>query len=238
MANFNIDIKEVLEVVNKEGLYKVENFLNEDETSNLKTEMLSCFEGVSTGEELCFPNDREMSYPFGKICRVQNPDMVHFPNMKSIFSNLWFSNLTDNYFRCPNYKMLQVFFSHEFLTPSSVEGVTRNSVLHVDPYEAFKFMIYVTDCNEDSGAFRYIKGSHIDGNTIRKNNTTQGLLGDKYRLDANPELMDKYSEDDVTYAEAPAGSLLIFTTDLVHGGGIIKEEGLERLGIICHNRRI
>ena len=39
MANFNIDIKEVLEVVNKEGLYKVDNFLNEDETSNLKTEI-------------------------------------------------------------------------------------------------------------------------------------------------------------------------------------------------------
>ena len=237
MPNYDIDINEVLQNVDKDGLYKVENFLTPEETQGLKDEMTACFDGINTGEELCYPNSREMSYPFGKICRVQGPDMVNFPNMMSTFNNLWFANITDHYFRCPNYKMLQVFFSHEFLTPSDVEGVTRNSVLHVDPYEAFKFMIYVTDCDENSGAFRYIKGSHVDGKKMREQHSTQGLLGDKYRLDANPDLMEKYSEDDVTYAEAPAGSLLFFTTDIIHGGGIIKEQGRERLGIICHNRR-
>ena len=174
----------------------------------------------------------------GLVCRVSNPQLSDFPHISSTFVNEWFADLTDQYFQCPNSKALQVFFSHEYLTPAEVDGETRNSVLHVDPYEAFKFMIYLTDCSEENGAFRYIKGSHIDGGRARKKHSMAGLLGDAYRLDKNEELAAKYSEDDVVYASASAGSLLVFTTDIIHGGGIIKEKGLERIGIICHNRRV
>ena len=60
MPNYDIDINEVLQNVDKDGLYKVENFLTPEETQGLKDEMTACFDGINTGEELCYPNSREM----------------------------------------------------------------------------------------------------------------------------------------------------------------------------------
>ena len=237
MPSFNISTDKILQGVHEDGLYKIPNFLDQDEIDTLKEEMSQAFSIMSTGDELCYPNETSKCYPFGKICRVGRDDMGHFPNMRSLFSDNWFSELTDKYFQCPNEKMLQVFFSHEYVASSSADGVTRNSVLHFDPYEAFKFMIYINDCDQNNGAFRYIKGSHVDGKNTRQQYPLGELLQDKYRLDQNPQLSSKYSEDNVTYASATAGSLLVFTTDVLHGGGIIQEQGLERMGIICHNRR-
>ena len=236
MPNLNFNKEEVFDSIQKDGLCTIENFLDTDEVSSLKDELLNTFDQMQTGEEFTFPNEKELSYPFGKICRVSGGYLGHFPNIVSSFNHSELHELTDRYFNKPHNKLFQVFFSHEYLTPDQTDGVTRNSVLHVDPYHAFKFMIYLTDCDEENGAFRYIKGSHIDGRLARESHEIGGLMGDKYRFDKNPNLYEKYSEDDVVYASAKAGSLLIFTTDIIHGGGIIKREGLERIGIICHNR--
>ncbi len=238
MPNFNTPLNSVLNTVSKKGLCKIPGFLNQQEIEDIKNEMQNSFSTMATGDELCYPDEtNKETYPFGKMCRVQRHDMENYPTMKAVFSQEWFSDLTDKYFQQPNQKMLQVFFSHEYLTPDEVEGETRNSVLHVDPYEALKFMLYITDCDENNGAFRYIEGSQFDGASARVQHSISGLLGDKYRLDKNEELSKKYSEKDVTYASAKAGSLLVFTTDIIHGGGRIKHKGSERLGVICHNRR-
>tara|TARA_Y100000361_G_scaffold142232_1_gene148073 strand:- start:836 stop:1546 length:711 start_codon:yes stop_codon:yes gene_type:complete len=236
MPNFNFDKEDVLATIQQDGLCKIDNFLNEQEIQLLKDELLLSFNSMETGEELNFPEQKELSYPFGKICRVPGVYLNNFPNIVASFNHPELHELTDRYFNRPHQKLFQVFFSHEYLTPDQTNGATRNSVLHVDPYHAFKFMIYLTDCDEESGAFRYIKGSHIDGQKTREGHSIEGLLGDKYRLDENPYLSEKYSEDQVVYASAKAGSLLVFTTDIIHGGGIIQKEGLERIGIICHNR--
>jgi len=230
-------MEQVLATLRQEGLCKIPNFLDSSEITKLKEEMVGAFSKMSTGDELCYPNESSKAYPFGKLCRVGHDDLHNFPVITNTFNNTWFSNFADIYFRCPNQQMLQVFFSHEYLKPDDVEGVTRNSVLHVDPYEALKYMIYINDCDENNGAFRYIKGSHSDGYQARTSHTVGTLLGDKYRLDQNPALASKYSENDVTYASASAGSLLIFTTDIIHGGGILKQDNTERMAIICHNRR-
>jgi len=236
MPNLNFNKEEVFNTIQEEGLCKIDNFLSEQETLSLKNELLSTFSTMETGEEFEFPHAKELSYPFGKICRVSGGYLKNFPNILASFNHPELHELTDNYFNKPHHKLFQVFFSHEYLTPDQTDGVTRNSVLHVDPYHAFKFMIYLTDCDENNGAFRYIKGSHIDGQKAREGHAIEGLMGDKYKLDENPDLFNKYSEDDVVYASGKSGDLLVFTTDIIHGGGIIKKEGLERIGIICHNR--
>jgi hypothetical protein len=237
MPNFNISTEQALAAVREDGLYKMPNFLDQNEIAKLKEEMAGAFSKMSTGDEWCYPDETSKSYPFGKICRVMGHDLHNFPVIVGTFNHAWFSSFADTYFQCPNQQMLQVFFSHEYLKPDDVEGVTRNSVLHVDPYEALKYMIYINDCDENNGAFRYIKGSHLDGCQARTSHDVGSLMGDKYRLDQNPDLASKYSENDVTYASGSSGSLLIFTTDIIHGGGILKQENAERMAIICHNRR-
>ena len=230
MPSLDFNKEEAFSTIQKEGLFKVERFLNDKEVQSLKNELISTFDTMETGEEFSFPDHKESSYPFGKICRVSGGYLNSFPNILASFNHTELHALTDKYFNKPHQKLFQVFFSHEYLTPDQTDGATRNSFLHVDPYHAFKFMIYLTDCDENSGAFRYIKGSHIDGQEAREGHSVEGLMGDKYRLDENPDLFNKYSEDDVVYASGKSGDLLVFTTD------IIKKEGLERIGIICHNR--
>ena len=193
MANFNFDKEKVFNTIQEEGLCKIDNFLSEKETLLLKNELLSTFNTMETGEELNFPAQKELSYPFGKICRVPGSHLKNFPNILTSFNHTELHELTDKYFNKPHHKLFQVFFSHEYLTPNQTDGTTRNSVLHVDPYHAFKFMIDLTDCDENNGAFRYIKGSHIDGQKAREGQSVEGLLGDKYRLDENPNLFNKYS---------------------------------------------
>lgn len=236
MPSLDFNKEEAFSTIQKEGLFKVEQFLNDKEVQSLKNELISTFDTMETGEEFSFPDHKESSYPFGKICRVSSGYLNSFPNILASFNHTELHALTDKYFNKPHQKLFQVFFSHEYLTPDQADGATRNSFLHVDPYHAFKFMIYLTDCDENSGAFRYIKGSHIDGQEAREGHSVEGLMGDKYRLDENPDLFNKYSEDDVVYASGKSGDLLVFTTDIIHGGGIVKKEGLERIGIICHNR--
>ena len=236
MPNFDFDKNEVLSEISTHGLCKVDNFLNEKEINSLKIELLSTFDKMQTGEELNFPDQSSLCYPYGKLARVPGKYLSNFPAIVSSFNHPELYELSDGYFNKPYNKLFQVFFSHEYLAADQTDGSTRNSVLQVDPYNAFKFMVYLTDCDEDSGAFRYIEGSHIEGRKTREQHDIGDLMGDKYRLDENPYLSEKYSEDQVVYASAKAGSLLIFTTDIIHGGGIIKKEGLERLAIICHNR--
>ena len=236
MPNFNFDKSEVLSEINTHGLCKIDNFLNEEEINSLKIELSSTFSKMQTGEEFNFPDQSSLCYPYGKLARIPGTRLSNFPHIVSSFNHPELHELSEGYFNKPYGRLFQVFFSHEYLVANQTDGSTRNSVLHVDPYHAFKFMVYLTDCDEDSGAFRYIKGSHIDGRKTREQHDIGDLMGDKYRLDENPYLSEKYSEDQVVYASAKAGSLLVFTTDIIHGGGIIKKEGLERIAIICHNR--
>ena len=224
------------EINNGDGLCVHENFLNEEEVSVLRDEMESQFSQLNTGDEYCCDGTvTPGSYPFGKLCRMQRESLPRLPLMNSLLTAGWFAGMADAYYRGNANKLLQVFFSHEYLTSNQVDGVTRNSVLHFDPYQAFKFMIYITDCTKETGAFRYVKGSQAESRKVRNLYQMHELLNDKYTLESNPSM--GYSEEDVVYAEASKGSLLIFDTDIIHGGGILQEEGSERMAIIAHNRR-
>ena len=70
MPNLNFNKEEVFDSIQKDGLCTIENFLDTDEVSSLKDELLNTFDQMQTGEEFTFPNEKEFSYPFGKICRI------------------------------------------------------------------------------------------------------------------------------------------------------------------------
>ena len=54
-------------------------------------------------------------------------------------------------------------------------------------------------------------------------------------ISQHPELVG-LKDEDYMYYTGKAGTLLIFDTDIAHSGGIIKENGLERMVILNHNR--
>jgi hypothetical protein len=48
----------------------------------------------------------------------------------------------------------------------------------------------------------------------------------------------KLNESDTVYCEAPAGSLIIFDTDTIHGGGLLQKPDTERMVINFQSRAI
>ncbi len=135
----------------------------------------------------------------------------------------------------------EVFLTHEY---KNDEGLDRNGFLHFDRLHTLKFFIYLTDCDEESGAFHYVPGSHKMGKKLRE----QGSLSyvddfisnkkdydeKKNRLEVDfPEL--GYTASDALPITGKAGTIFIFDTDLFHFGGKIAN-GKERKVMRIHLR--
>ena len=122
-----------------------------------------------------------------------------------------------------------------------IVNVRSNSHLHWDPYHALKFMLYLTDVDEDSGATCYVPKSRELGKFYRQTkmdvNSTQGLEGGVPNRLKDYEESPQYTEEDAVAVKAKAGDLLIFDTDALHHGGDIQKLGLERKIILIHSRQ-
>jgi len=100
----------------------------------------------------------------------------------------------------------------------------------------FKLFYYVLDTNASNGAFSCVPESHIKGESLRCRewaaSNDYAEIGNRLAID-HPDL--GYDEDSAIPIEGPAGTLMIFTTDIFHKGGIV-EDNKERLIIRSHSR--
>ena len=116
----------------------------------------------------------------------------------------------------------------------SDQGLARNGHLHFDRLGTFKFFMYLTDCDKDSGAFSYVPGSYQLGKNLRKKawDKTSDYGGAKNRLEIDyPEL--GYKAENAVPIEGPAGTMFAFHSDVFHMGGSVSE-GKERRVIRFH----
>ncbi len=95
--------------------------------------------------------------------------------------------------------------------------------VHFDFTPTFKFMIYLTDVDKDSAAFRYCFGSHRRNRRLR----IRYLLSGR-KLRHIPNIPGPTEHVELTDLEGPAGTLILFDTDGFHSAGSLKE-GKERL---------
>ena len=130
------------------------------------------------------------------------------------------------------------FFNELFVTHDyrSDQGLARNGELHFDRIETFKFFMYLTDCDRDSGAFRYVPESYQIGKKLRveaRDNISE-YEKIKNRLElAYPKL--GYTFADSIPVEGPAGTIIAFHSDVFHVGGHVAD-GKERRVIRLHLR--
>ncbi|WP_282608928.1 phytanoyl-CoA dioxygenase family protein [Pelagibius sp. Alg239-R121] len=89
--------------------------------------------------------------------------------------------------------------------------------VHFDTLQCLKFMIYLDDTTAANGAFSFIPGSHRKTHAYRKWFA---------RLGGVPSLIPNALPDEhrarVTSIEAKAGTLIVFDTDGLHAGGVLK----------------
>ena len=237
--------KDIIKTINEFGAAIVPNLFDVNTVQALEAEIDNTFSSLQPKDEACFTNCgmsvTSDSYKAGKVMRIDRASYSMFPEInKNLVTNTVLQEVVELYYGELNNSFMQTFCTHEFISRNEewVDGINQNAGLHFDPYHALKFIIFITDTTKENGATRLILKSNTEGKEFRENLRPTYYKG-KSVLDCHtPFINSKFDESDAVYAEAPAGSLLIFDTDLWHGGGEILNDGLERKYIICHNRRM
>jgi hypothetical protein len=229
--------EEILKKVKKFGYAKIECFFNQLEVDSLKNKLTSIYEKIEHECQIDIPGGlTPKSYSTGKSIRIYPSAYNNFSEL-SKFKNPFFSELSDDFFEGCFNKGLQTFSSYEYLCESEVKSLPRNSHMHIDPYHSLKFFSYLTDTNEDNGSLKIIPETSWIGKKIRKENNVDNLLTTDSYTFSKSKYYNEEIENSAIFIEGKAGDLIVLDTDVVHCGGIIKMNGLERMSIIYHNRK-
>lgn len=234
-------VEEIVGNVKTKGIHIIPNYMGEKELEIFTRESDAIFADMKDGQAYYAPDNifEDDGYCTGKNVRLMPPSYDRISETIKVWKNDIFLNaIVDDFYGPRNSKRMQIFFTNEYKVASEFPEYVRSGNLHVDGYQALKFIVYLKDCERKNGAFRYHEGTPGIGREYRGRYTVDQLCNQgKYRIDSDPELWSRFNDENCSYAEAPAGSLLIFDTDTLHAGGLIEEEGLERRTIIVHNRR-
>ena len=116
----------------------------------------------------------------------------------------------------------EIFISHEF---TDAHGLERNGYLHFDRIWTFKYFYYLTDVEScDHGPLCVVPRSHYLGQKLRIQDFHKPYEFQRNRIESDyPEI---YSEvqSQVTPILGPAGTLIVFNTDLFHMGGKVRDK--------------
>ena len=211
-------IEDMTNLLNTEGVFLVENFVQGDILKGLHDEVLH------------YCTEQGGHYEFGRNFR--GPGLAQFPNnsyVKAVFNLDWMKALDQQYRGSQSGYCSAIYATHDY---KNDEGLARNGWLHFDRSNCLKFFIYLTDIDRTNGAFYVSKGSRAKGKELRERawaeKNYEKVLN---RIDLDyPELKEEYP---ATPVEASAGTLIVFDTDTFHKGGECQE-GKSRLVVRAH----
>mgnify|MGYP003625231703 CR=1 FL=1 len=216
-----------------------------DVIKRFKDDGICIFEGNAfTPEQLNYftsaidvKSNESSDYKFGKSYNTGDVhNWIGTPIWEFATSN-FMTGFVHHYFNRP--VITDVFLTHEY---KNNEGLDRNGFLHFDRLRCVKFFIYLTDCDEESGAFHFVPNSHKHGKQLRE----QGSLSYEEDFDENRQAYETkknrlvedfpelgYKNSDAIPIIGKAGTMFVFDTDLFHFGGKIQE-GKERKVMRIH----
>jgi len=208
---------EVTKVIKDVGLYIYPELVEKNVVEKLKEQTLSIL------------SDRgDTDYKFGTAVNMGGLNEQYGP-IREFFDTDYFNGLAQQYGKR---EARAVMATHDYRND---QGTERNGFLHFDRTHTFKFFLYLTDCDESSGAFRYVPGSRELGETLRTQATVDA--GGDYKTIANRLEIDyidlNYTAEDAEPLEGKAGTLFAFDTDTFHMGGVVQD-GKERVVIRSH----
>ena len=208
---------EVINIIKDVGLYIYPELVEKGVVEKLKRQTLSLL------------SDRgDTDYKFGTSINMGGLNQQDGP-IREFFDTDYFNGLAAEYGKR---EARAVMATHDYRND---KGTERNGFLHFDRTHTFKFFLYLTDCDESSGAFRYVPTSRELGETLRTQATIDA--NGEYKTIANRLEIDyqdlNYTAGDAEPLVGKAGTLFAFDTDTFHMGGVI-EDGKERVVIRSH----
>ena len=181
----------------------------------------------------------DSDYKFGKAYNTGGVHNWVGTPIAEFCSSPLVTEVASNYFN--RQSSCEVFLTHEY---KNDEGLERNGFLHFDRIHTLKFFIYLTDCDEDSGPFHFVPGSHKLGKQLREQGSlsyVDNFISNKKDYDEKKNRLEEdfpelgYTASDAIPVLGKAGTMFIFDTDLFHYGGKIAN-GKERKVMRIHLR--
>tara|TARA_B100000676_G_C17654685_1_gene618339 strand:- start:25 stop:681 length:657 start_codon:yes stop_codon:yes gene_type:complete len=216
MNNTAVD-SDVIKTIKDVGLYIYPELIDADIVKRLKSQTLSLLD--ERGDK---------NYKFGTAINMGGLNEQD-GDIRKFFDTDYFNSVARQYGKR---EARAVMATHDYQNDN---GTDRNGFLHFDRTHTFKFFLYLTDCDEYSGAFRYVPGSRKLGETLRTQATVDA--GGDYKTIANRLELDyldlNYTAEDAEPLEGKAGTLFAFDTDTFHMGGVVQD-GKERIVIRSH----
>jgi hypothetical protein len=151
------------------------------------------------------------------VLRVEPATLDHrFPSLAQAFNSDLFREIAVGY--DPKCKFLcDVVIEHDTKAGQEITDI------HFDMLRSLKFMIYLSDVDRQSAAFRYCLGSHLENSKFRNRFLLMGGSLEELPNVARPS--ESYMLKNM---EGPSGTLIVFDTDGFHSAGMLQE-GRERL---------
>lgn len=244
--NKNATPGQVIAKIEELGIARIQDYA--DNVSTIKEELLSIY------------NKMQPNYQFGKAIRTDagNFPLDSCPATSKFFQNTWMKEISATYqlkqgacqadpYPASYGFQRDVFATYDYLHNN---GTATQGWVHFDVFQRFKFFLHVTDIAEDCGPFQAALGTHTMVKQIRKNSPIpsapskwrfgrcpgdDGVPGPKDDArTAGPQNHYPEIEYELTPMVGPAGTLLIFDSDVLHKGGNVQK-GKERIVVRSHS---
>jgi hypothetical protein len=210
---------EVLKKLNSTGVAIVPNYLS---AARLEAVQREC-ELIASEQTR---GTTERNYHCGRSILVDRRkwDSLACPAIEETLSASFLEHIATGYFQQP------IAFNYQFfVTRETTSGVPITG-LHYDRLVTLKFFIYLLDTSKENGAIEMIPGTHKSVSAAREFYVKRGV-----RLIDLPNFDLQSLVGTPIPMEGAAGTMVIFTTDVVHQGGVVSE-GKERWVLRAHTR--
>lgn len=212
----NSDISKIVDIIKEYGICVIPYYTP---IINLKKDVLKSFE------------ERGNTYEFGEYLRM-GKEYKNYNNLNDYFNDPNFKKITSMYLKEHSYDFnANVFSTKDYKTD---KGLARNGYLHFDRSHMFKFFVYLSDVDENSGPLSVVPKSHLIGKKLRESFQEKANNYEEIKNRIKLDFPELYKQNEIIPILGKMGSLIIFDTDIFHKGG--ETNGKERLIIRGHTK--
>jgi hypothetical protein len=241
-------LSEVLVTLERDGIYVLNQILSAGDIEAIRAEA----EWFLSAQQPWYKLGSQGPESFAVVSprSVPHSALDRSRNIATLFSNSFFERVCKSYLG--NDAIIdRIIFSR---SKASERPIT---LWHTDQQSegrlSFKFMLYLTDASEDTGAFSYVPGSHAMMRILLSKAAKQGIpntdlhtfeqIVDNFKrfgsdeekawfADITRHITGDFASDDHFSVAAKQGSILLFDTKGMHRGGVVRHG--ERLLVRLH----
>ncbi len=204
-------------MVRQYGVCRIPKLLSDNAIAGLNEHFDAFFDARYTNIQIVHQDE---------IYRLANLDttpglLADFPWLDRIFFSPFCRAVANGYFRGPVELNFQFYVTENYGTDARLYQDMFQ--IHFDAYSTLKFMVYLWDTDIDCGPFEVVPGSHRENIGRRLD---QIMAGKSYE-DLVSDL--PYRDIQTLPVAGPAGTMIVFDTDISHRAGFCTAGRKRRL---------